>query len=176
MRLCYNGRVDCDFVQRRGHRVRGSSDRDYDWFALVAAFDGGSEGVLEQLSEDVFEVGWYMRDCRVWLAVDDEGGPHAVFQFADLRDEGLAVPDDFGGADGRVDDADGGRGTFLLVFVVVVVVVVGLAGEVEGDVLLGDQAGPDAGAEMLVEESGHLGGADVFSAFEKAAGEDRDGV
>ena len=51
-----------------------------------------------------------------------------------------------------------------------------LAGEVEGDVLFCDQPGADAGAEMLVEKFGHVERGDVFSGFEKAAGEDGDGV
>ena len=42
--------------------------------------------------------------------------------------------------------------------------------------LLGDQAGADAGAQVGVEEAGHLGGRDVFAALEEAAGQDGDRV
>ena len=52
----------------------------------------------------------------------------------------------------------------------------GLAGEVEGDVLFCDETGADAGAEMLVEELGDVDWGDVFSGLEEAAGEDGNSV
>jgi hypothetical protein len=51
-----------------------------------------------------------------------------------------------------------------------------LAAEVQGDVLLGDEAGADTGAQVLVEEAGDVGGVDVAAALEEALGEDGDGV
>ena len=56
-----------------------------------------------------------MGEARVWLPGDDDAGPHAVFELANLRDEGFALPDRFGGPEGRVDDADGG-GEVVFVF------------------------------------------------------------
>lgn len=128
--------------RRRG--VRSGCNGNFDRFTLFAIFDGGSEGVFEELGEDVFEVGGHVGEARVGLAVDDDAGPDAVFQLADLRDEGFALADRFGGAEGGVYYADGGRcGVGLGLGVVVVVVVVfavavRLGGEMESDVLLGD--------------------------------------
>ena len=51
----------------------------------------------------------HMGESGVWLTVDDDGGADAVFQLADLRDEGFALADCFGGAKSRVDYTDGGR-------------------------------------------------------------------
>lgn len=42
--------------------------------------------------------------------------------------------------------------------------------------LLGDEAGPDAGAQVLVEKASHLRRGDVLAALEKAASQDGDGV
>jgi hypothetical protein len=47
---------------------------------------------------------------------------------------------------------------------------------VQGNVLLGDQAGADAGAQVLVEEAGDFGGGDVAAAFEEALCENGNGV
>ena len=91
-----------------GSARRGGGDGDFDRFALLAVFDRGSEGVLEEFGEDVFEVGGHVGEARVGLAVDDDGGPDAVLELADLRDEGFALADDVSGAEGGVDDADGG--------------------------------------------------------------------
>ena len=102
-----------DGVGRGGggrRRVRGGGGYcHFDWFALFAAFDRGSEGVFEELGEDVFEVGGDVGEAGVGLAVDDDGGADAVFQLADLGDEGFALADCFGGAEGGVDYADRGR-------------------------------------------------------------------
>ena len=49
-----------------------------------------------------------MGEAGVGLAVYDNGGADAVFELADLRDEGFAVLDYGGGAEGGVDYADGG--------------------------------------------------------------------
>jgi len=51
-----------------------------------------------------------------------------------------------------------------------------LGAKVQGNVLLGDEAGADAGAQVLVEEAGDFGGGDVAAAFEEALCEDGDGV
>lgn len=48
-------------------------------------------------------------EAGVGLAGYHDAGPDAVLELADLRDEGFAVPDYGGGAEGRVDYADGGR-------------------------------------------------------------------
>lgn len=51
-----------------------------------------------------------------------------------------------------------------------------LGAEVQGDVLLGDEARADARAQVLVEEACDLGGGDVAAALEEALGEDGNGV
>lgn len=48
-------------------------------------------------------------EAGVGLPSYHDTGPDAVFQLADLRDEGFAVPDYGGGPEGGVDYADGGR-------------------------------------------------------------------
>ena len=103
------GRFGLGGGRRRRRRVRGGGGGcygDFDWFALFAAFDRGSEGVFEELGEDVFEVGGDVGEARRGLSVDDDGGADAVFELADLGDEGFAVADCFGGAKGGVDHAD----------------------------------------------------------------------
>ena len=50
------------------------------------------------------------------------------------------------------------------------------AAEVQGDMLLGHEAGANAGTQVLVEETGYRGGRDVLAAFEETAREDGDGV
>lgn len=165
----------------------GFRDSDFDRGALVAALDGGAEGVLQQLRQDVLDVGGDVGEGGVGGAGDGQGRPHAVFELAELGDEGLAVADDRRGPEAGVDDADvgGGRGRGLG----------GMAargggprrgrrgrrrarlrGEVQRDVLFGDEAGADAGAEMVVEEAGDGVGGDVFATLEEAAGEGGDGV
>ena len=142
-------RVEVDrFGRRRGGRVRGRGDGHLDRGALLAAFDRGAEGVLEELRDDVLEMGGDVGEPGVGLAVDDDGGPDAVFELADLRDEGFAVADYVRRAEGGVDDADGGRGAVLGVWVGAAAV--GLGGEVQGDVLLGDQSRSDPGPQVLV--------------------------
>ena len=113
-----------DGLGRRGRWVRRAGYGDFDWFAFLAAFDGGSEGVFEELGEDVFEVGGHVGEARVGLTVYDDGGADAVFQLANLRDEGFALADGFGGAERRVDDADGGRGWAVVLRGILVVAVV----------------------------------------------------
>lgn len=51
-----------------------------------------------------------------------------------------------------------------------------LAAEMKGYVLLGYQAGADAGAEMLIEEARHFGRGDVLATLEKPPSENGDGV
>lgn len=99
-------RIEAYGVRQRRRRVRGRGDGDLDRFALLAVFDGGAEGVFEELGEDVCEVGGHVGEAGVGLAVYEDGGAHAVFQLAYLRDEGFAVADCFGGAERRVDYAD----------------------------------------------------------------------
>lgn len=172
-------------ARRRGVGFR---DGDFDRGALVAALDGGAEGVLQQLGQDVLDVGGDVGEGGVGGAGDGQGRPHAVFELAELGDEGLAVANDGRGPEAGVDDADvgGGRGRGLG----------GMAargrgrrrgrrgrrcrarlrGEVQGDVLFGDEAGADAGTEVVVEEAGDGVGGDVSAALEEAAGEGGDGV
>ena len=52
----------------------------------------------------------------------------------------------------------------------------GLAAEVQGNVLLGDQAGADAGPQVFVQEASDLCGTYVPPRFEKATSEDGDCV
>lgn len=59
--------------------VWGGCYRDFDRFTLFAVLDRGSEGVFEELGQDVFEVGGHVGEARVGLAVDDNAGPDAVF-------------------------------------------------------------------------------------------------
>lgn len=95
--------------RRRGRWVRRGCYCDFNRVAFLAAFDRGSERILEELREDVLEVCGYMGESGVWLAVDDDRGAYAVLQLTDFRDEGFALADDFGGAKRCVDYADGGR-------------------------------------------------------------------
>ena len=87
-------------------RVRRGCYCYFDWGALVAGFDGGSEGVFEEFGEDVGEVGGDVGEARVGLAVYHDARTDAVFQLADFRDEGFAVADYRGGAERCVDYAD----------------------------------------------------------------------
>ena len=75
-------------------------------------------------------MGGHVGEARVGLAVYDDRGAHAVFQLADLGDEALALADCFGGAEGGVDDADGGCG--WVVVLCGVRVVVGVAMRLRG--------------------------------------------
>lgn len=84
-------------------------DGDFNRIALTAAFDGGTEGIFEKLGQNIFEMGGDVCNRGVDGAVDDEGGPDAVFQFAKLRDKGLAVANDGGRAETGVDDTNVGR-------------------------------------------------------------------
>lgn len=138
------GWIEVDGLGRRRRGVGGCGNGDFDRVTLFAAFDCGSEGVLEELGKDVLEMCGYVGEAGVGLAVDGDGGPDAVFQLADFRDEGFALADCFGGAERGVDYADGG-GRAVLGVGVVVVVAVRLRGEVESDVLLGNQPRPDPG-------------------------------
>ena len=95
--------------RRRGRVRRGGGYCDFDRGALLAVLDGGAEGVLEEFGEDVGEVGGDVGEAGGGLAVDEDGRADAVFELADLRDEGFAVVDYGGGPEGGVDDADGGR-------------------------------------------------------------------
>ena len=75
---------------------------------MHAILDGGAEGVLEQLGDDVLEVHGDEGEGGVWVAVDAPAGPHAVPELADVGDEAAAGVDDVGRAQGGVDDADVG--------------------------------------------------------------------
>ena len=161
-----------DGVEGLGGRRGG--DCHFDWFALFAVFDRGAEGVFEELGEDVFEVGGHVGEAGVGLAVDGDGGADAVFELADLRDEGLAVPDYFGGPERCVYHADGGRGPLLGVGVVAVAV--RLRGQVQRDVLFGDQPRPDPGPQVLVQKPRHVPRTDVFPTLEEPPRQDRYGV
>ena len=133
-------------------------------------------------------MGGHVGDLGGGLAGDTHAGADAVFQLADVADGRFAVADYGCGAEGRVDDADVGGGWWVVCGLRGCLrgawrvrggggrSGVRLAGEVEGDVLFCDEAGADAGAEVLVEELGDFEGGDVFSGFEEAAGQDRDGV
>ncbi|KAJ6782758.1 hypothetical protein PWT90_03633 [Aphanocladium album] len=108
-------------------------------------------------------------------AVEGEVGAEAVAQLANVGDEAGAGLDGEGRAEGRVDDANVGRviraggraGVRVKVF---------LGAKVQGNVLLGDEAGADARAQVAVEEARHLGRRDVAAALEEALGQDGDGV
>lgn len=155
----------------RAQALRGlGSDGDDDGLP-GPVLDGGAEGVLEHLGDDVLEMHGDGGEGGVGLAVDDDRGSGAVAELADVGDEAGAAVDYGGGLEGGVDDADeggvlgaGGRAGLR--------VEVRLAAEVEGDVLLRDEAGADAGAQVLVEEGGDLGRGDVPPAFEEPASED----
>ena len=149
----------------------------------MTCLDGGAKSVLQKLGQDVFEVIGHVGERCGWLIFDQNGGPYAVFQLADLTHGCFAVADYVCWAEGcvyhayvtavaargwRVCDAVGlvnaGRRGMRL------------AGEVEGNMLFGDQACTDSCAKMFVEESGHFSAGYVFPAFEKPSGEYRDGV
>ena len=51
-----------------------------------------------------------------------------------------------------------------------------LRGEMQSDVLLGDQASADACTQVLIEEAGHVRRSDVAAAFEEAASKNWDCV
>lgn len=140
------------------------------------ALDGGAKGVFEQLGDNVLEVhGDKSEGGVVGLAIDDELGADAVAQLANVGDEAGAGLDSEGGAEGRVDDANV-RGVVRARGRAGVGVKVLLAAKVQGNVLLGDEAGADAGAQVAVEKGGDLGRGDVAAALEEALGEDGDGV
>ena len=125
-RIPWRGRRDRVEAYRSGRRGGGRVGRGcychFDRFTLLAALDRRSERVLEELREDVLEVRGDVGESGVRLAVDDDRGPDPVLQLADLRDEGFALADGFGGAERRVDDADRGRGAVLGTPVVAVAV------------------------------------------------------
>lgn len=116
--------------------------------------------------------------CRVRLAVYYPLWSHAVVEFADVGYEAAAGVDDVRWPEGGVDDTDVGRMGFGLGarrgrgFGVEV----WCAAVVKGDVLLGYQAGADAGTQVFVEEAGDFLRGDVLAAFDEALGQDGDGV
>ena len=172
-RLTREAKPDMWLVPSEVGRFRG--DGDGHRLTVHAVLHRRAEGVLEQLRDDVLEVHGDEGEGGVGGAVDDPLGTDAVVELADIGYEAAAAVDGGGGAEGRVDDADvagvfgaGGRAGAR--------VEVGGRAEVEGYVLFSDEAGADAGAQVLIEEAGYLGGGDVFAAFEEAAGEDGDGV
>lgn len=178
--------VGVGLLRRLGARRRGRlgqrGDGDLDGLALHAALDGRAEGVLEQLRDDVLEVHRDVGECVFRLAGDGDARAHAVLELADLGDHGLAVAHDVGRAQLRVDDADeaglvgGVRARVAMRFVLGAQLVVRLRAHVQGDVLLGDQARADAGAQVLVQEARHLLRADVAAGLEESPSQDADGV
>lgn len=114
-------------------------------------------------------------ECGVRVAVDLPARADAVLELADVGDELAARVDDARGPQVRVDDADeggvvgAGRGRGARVKV-------RLGREVERDVLLGDEPGADARAQVLVQEARDLCGAYVPPALEEALRQDGDGV
>lgn len=169
-------------VPRRGRRrglvvARGGlrGDGDDDGLPSHVALDGGAEGVLEQLRDDVLEVVGDEGEGGVRVAVDLPARADAVLELADVGDELAARVDDARGPQVGVDDADEGgvvgagrrRGAR---------VEVRLGREVKRDVLLGNEPGADARAQVLVQEAGDLGRANVPPALEEALRQDGDGV
>lgn len=153
-------------------RLGGNGDDDG---LAGAALDGGAEGVLEELGDDVFEVHGHEGEGGVGLAVNVEHGTGAVAELADVGDEAGAGLDGLGRAEGGVDNADvgwviGARRRAR------VRVEVRLAAVVESDVLLGDEPGSDPGPQVAVKEARHLLRGDVSAALEEALCQDGDGV
>ena len=72
----------------------------------MGCFDGGAEGVLEELGEDVLKVGRHMGKGSVRLTVYDQRWADAVFQLTDLGDKGFAITNDLGGTERSINDAD----------------------------------------------------------------------
>lgn len=151
-------------------RCYGHDDR-----LLGPILDGGAEGVLEHLGDYVLEVHGDRGKGGVWFAINHHRRSSAVTKLADVSNKASARLDHSSRLQGGVNDANEGRvlgtrrGARLGVKV-------RLAAEVEGNVLFGDEAGADAGAQVLVEEAGDLGRGDVLAALEEPPGEDGDGV
>lgn len=105
-------------VLRHDFGERG--DGDFDGFALLAAFDGGAERVLQQLGDDVFEVYGDVCELVFWFAFDHDVWADAVFQLTDLADHVLAVLHNLCRFELGVDHADEAWGLLALVHDVVV--------------------------------------------------------
>jgi hypothetical protein len=72
----------------------------------ITRFDCSAKSVLEELSDDIFEMDRNICERDSGLAINDPSRTDAVFQFADLGDEGAAGVDDGGRLEGGVDDAN----------------------------------------------------------------------
>lgn len=142
---------------------------------VASALDGGAEGILEQLGDDVLEVHGHEGEGGVRLAVNDAPGSYAILVLANIGHESGARVHNGGGGESGIDDAyvawafrtwrrRGGR------------IEVRHATIVEGDVLLSDQAGSYACAKVGVEETGDLCRGNVPTALEEALGQDGDGI
>ena len=149
-------------------------DGDDDGF-LGSALYGGAVGVLEHLSDDVLQVHGHRGKGGVGLAIDDELGARAIAQLANVGNELRTRLDSGGRAERGVDDADvgrmlwaGGRASIRVEML--------LTAKVQSDMLLGDQAGADSSAKVVVEEACNLLRGDIPAALQKSLGEDGDGV
>lgn len=164
-----------ELAVRRGHVTRLRGDRDHHRLMVHGILDRGAEGVLEQLRDDVLEVHGDKGERRVGLAVNDPARAHAVVELAYVGHEAAAAVEGGRGPERRVDDADVARVRRAEGRARGWVEVRGAA-EVQGNVLLGDEARANTRAQVLVEEAGYLRGGDVFAALEEAAREDGDRV
>lgn len=141
-------------------RLRG--DGDDDGLAVHAVLDRRTEGILEKLCDDVLEVHGNEGEGGVGFPVDNPLRADAVVELADVGDEFTARVDGGGGTQGGINHPNvarvfGARGRARGR------IEVRRATKVQGDVLLGDEARADAGAQMLIQEAGHLGGRYVFT-------------
>ncbi|KAJ6264980.1 LOW QUALITY PROTEIN: Zinc-type alcohol dehydrogenase-like protein [Drechslerella dactyloides] len=152
-------------------------DGDDDRLIDIAVLDCRAEGVFEQLGHDVLEMAGDVCELGIGHAIDDDGGADAVAEVADVADKVSAVADDAGRIEVGIDRADEGcrvRGARVGAGEGPAIVGEGIV--VEGEVLLGEEAGADTGAEVLVEKVGDDLRGDVALALGEAAGEDGDGV
>ena len=102
-------RIDCMIIihelsdSRRSLTV-GSRKRDFDRLHLMSPFDRGTERVLQQLRDDVLQVGWDMRQKSIDLSVDHHRWTDAIPHLAHFGHKLLAVSDDFDRTEPRIDD------------------------------------------------------------------------
>ena len=113
-----------------------------------------------------------MRKGVVGLAVDNNMRTHAVLELADFTNHVGAVFDNRCGLQLGVDDADEAWRVGLLVHHLSV----RLAGEMQAQMLLGNESRAYSRAQVLVEEAGDVARADVFAGLEKAPCQYADGV
>lgn len=122
----------------------GWGNGDFYRFFFVTSFDLGSKGILEELSEDVFEMHGDVCKHVVRVAINVDRGSDAIFELANVTNEGFAVLDDICGLQTSVDDTN-----ITCVGLVVAhrrKIIVRLGGKVQGNVLLSNQPRPDAGS------------------------------